>query len=63
MYNFLLPVLELSTNVNEEAHVYLCEDGLYLWQTTLLMAPAPTKQLLDLYLNMPALLGKSMNHT
>lgn len=60
MYSFLLPVLQLSTNVHEEAHVYLCEDGLQLWQIALLMAPAPTKELLDLYANMPALLGETV---
>ena len=60
MHAFLLPVLRLSTDAKEEAHVYLCEDGLLLWQTTLLMAPAATKELLDLYSNMPPLLGISI---
>lgn len=58
MYAFLLPVLRLSTDVTQEAHVYLYEDGLYLWHVTLQSAPAITTELLELYNNMPALLDQ-----
>ena len=57
MYSFLVPVLQLSTDVTQEAHVYLCEDGIDLWMVTLQNAPAMHTDLLQLYLNMPALLG------
>ena len=58
MYDFLLPVIQSSTDVTQPQHVYLVEDGLELWQVTLLNAPSITPGLLDLYKNMPELLGK-----
>ena len=58
MYSFLLPVIQLSTDVTQEPHVYLLEDGLELWQVTLHNSPAITPELLQLYNNMPPLLGK-----
>ena len=58
MYDFLLSVIQLSTDVTQEPHVYLCEDGLDLWQTTLQCSPSMTPSLLDLYANMPRLLGE-----
>ena len=58
MYGFLMPVLQLSTDVTQEPHVYLYEDGLDLWLMTLQNAPAMHTDLLQLYSNMPALLGE-----
>ena len=58
MYEFLLPVIQSSTDVSQPHHVYLIEDGLELWHVTLLNAPAVTPELLDLYKNMPDLLGR-----
>ena len=58
MYEFLLPVIQSSTDVSQPHHVYLIEDGLELWHVTLLNAPAITPELLDLYKNMPDLLGR-----
>ena len=57
MYDFLLPVIQLSTDISQDPHVYLAEDGLDLWMSTLYCSPAITPGLLDLYTNMPALLG------
>lgn len=31
LYPFLLPVIQLSTDVSQPPHVYLLEDGLELW--------------------------------
>ena len=58
MYDFLLPVIQSSTDVTQPQHVYLVEDGLELWHVTLLNAPSATPGLLDLYKNMPELLGR-----
>ncbi|XP_064620355.1 importin-11-like [Lineus longissimus] len=55
-HDFLLPVIQLSTDVTQEPHVYLLEDGLDLWRTTLHHSPMITPGLLELYKNMPELL-------
>lgn len=58
MYEFLLPIIQMSTDVSQDQHVYLMEDGLELWQVTLHNSPVITDKLLELYKNMPGLLGK-----
>lgn len=50
-------VVALSCDVNQEGHVYLVEEGLELWLALLENAPAPTPAIMDLFRNMPALLG------
>jgi len=57
MYDLLLPIIHYSTNVQQPAHVYLCEDALDLWLATLQCSPAITPSLLDLYSNMLAVFG------
>ena len=57
MYDLLLPVIRYSTNIQQAAHVYLCEDALDLWLATLQCSPNVTSSLLDLYSNMPAVFG------
>ncbi|KAM8960146.1 importin-11 isoform 2-T2 [Pelodytes ibericus] len=59
LYPFLLPVLELSTDVSQPPHVYLLEDGLELWLVTLENCSAMTPALLHIFQNMSALLGLS----
>ena len=39
LYPLLTPVLRLSTDLNTDAHVYLMEDGLALWQAAVENAP------------------------
>ncbi|XP_043919759.1 importin-11 [Protopterus annectens] len=56
LYPFLLPVIQLSTDVSQPPHVYLLEDGLELWLATLENSPAGTAELLRIFQNMPALL-------
>ena len=58
MYDFLLPVIQLSTDVSGEQHVYLYEDGLELWLATVQSSSTINDGLLQLYVNMPALLGE-----
>lgn len=59
LYNFLIPVIRLSTDVTQQFHVYLKEDGLDLWLETLHNSPVLTPDLLELFTAMPALLGMS----
>ncbi|XP_031712501.1 importin-11 isoform X2 [Anarrhichthys ocellatus] len=59
LYPFLLPVIQLSTDVSQPPHVYLLEDGLELWLVTLENSPAITPELLRIYQNMSALLELS----
>ena len=59
MYSFLLPIIRMSTDLTGDLHVYLCEDALDLWHTTLQECPRITPDLLDIYVNIPALLGTS----
>uniref|UniRef100_A0A4W4GIK1 Importin N-terminal domain-containing protein n=1 Tax=Electrophorus electricus TaxID=8005 RepID=A0A4W4GIK1_ELEEL len=60
LYPFLLPVIHLSTDVCLPPHVYLLEDGLELWLVTLENCPAITPELLRIFQNMTALLGKQL---
>jgi len=55
MHDLLLPVIYYSTDVQQAAHVYLCEDGLDLWLATLQCSPSLTSPLVDLFSNMSAL--------
>uniref|UniRef100_A0A3Q3EAT6 Importin-11 n=1 Tax=Labrus bergylta TaxID=56723 RepID=A0A3Q3EAT6_9LABR len=59
LYPFLLPVIQLSTDVSQPPHVYLLEDGLELWLVTLENSPAITPELLRIFQNMSALLEMS----
>uniref|UniRef100_A0A8D0HQZ1 Importin-11 n=1 Tax=Sphenodon punctatus TaxID=8508 RepID=A0A8D0HQZ1_SPHPU len=56
LYPFLLPVIQLSTDVSQPPHVYLLEDGLELWLATLENSPCLTTELLRIFQNMSALL-------
>ncbi|GLH14983.1 Importin-11 [Gryllus bimaculatus] len=53
---FLLPVVQLSTDVQQDSHVYLLEDGLELWLAVLENSTAMTQELMQLFRNMPPLL-------
>ncbi|XP_022099682.1 importin-11-like [Acanthaster planci] len=56
LYPFLLPIIQFSTDVSHPPHVYLLDDGIDLWYETIQNAPAMTKELLQLFGNMPELL-------
>lgn len=53
----MVGVVALSVDVNQEGHVYLLEDGLELWIALLENTPTPTQAIMDLFRNIPALLG------
>ncbi|NWU72207.1 IPO11 protein, partial [Pterocles burchelli] len=62
LYPFLLPVIQLSTDVSQPPHVYLLEDGLELWLVTLENSPSLTPELLTIFQNMSALLELSSEY-
>ena len=53
---FLGPVLELSTDLTQDCHIYLLEDGLELWLTLLHNTARPYPALLQLLPRIPPLL-------
>jgi len=55
---FLLSVIQLSTDVRQACHVYLLEDGLELWLAVLENSSSMSYDLLQLFRNMPPLLGR-----
>lgn len=57
LHNFLMPVLALCTDMQQDSNVYLIEDGLALWLACVENATEMTDDLMQLYQNMPALLG------
>ncbi|KAM9329201.1 importin-11 [Gastrophryne carolinensis] len=59
LYPFLLPVIQLSTDVSQPPHIYLLEDGLELWLVTLENCLSVTPELLRIFQNMAALLELS----
>ncbi|KAG8311859.1 Importin-11 [Homalodisca vitripennis] len=62
MSEFLLLVIQLSTDTQQPSHVYLLEDGLELWLTLLENSTAMSQPLLLLYNNMnPLLEGSTEN--
>ncbi|XP_063215647.1 importin-11-like isoform X3 [Bacillus rossius redtenbacheri] len=56
LYPFLVPMVALSTDLSQPAHVYLMEDGLELWLAVLENSSQVTPELLQLFRNMPHLL-------
>lgn len=57
MQPLVVRVVDLSCDVTQEGHVYLLEDGLELWLALLENASEPTPEIMDLFRNMPPLLG------
>lgn len=52
----------MGTNTSEGAIVYLLEDALDLWLAVLEYSPAMTNELMQLFNNMPSLLGRYSIH-
>lgn len=59
LYPFLLPVIQIGTDISQEPIVYLLEDCLELWLAVLENSTAMTDELMQLFNNMPALLDYS----
>lgn len=58
---FLLPIIQMSTDVHMQLHVYLLEDGLELWLAVLENTASMSHNLLHLFRNMPPLLGRLLH--
>lgn len=56
MFTFLLPIIQMSTDVTKDQYIYLVEDGLELWHVTLQNTSVSTDHILRLFINMPGLL-------
>ncbi|KAL0270682.1 UNVERIFIED_CONTAM: hypothetical protein PYX00_008008 [Menopon gallinae] len=54
--SFLCPVIELCTDLNQDAHVYLLQEGLELWYAVLENTTSLPPQLLQLYRAIPSVL-------
>lgn len=59
LHSFLMPVLALCTDMQQDSNVYLIEDGLALWLACVENATDMTDELMLLYQNMPSLLESS----
>lgn len=57
IYPFLLPVIQMGTDTSTDAVVYLLEDTLELWLAVLENSRTMTTEYMQLFSNMPALLG------
>lgn len=55
---FLLPIIQLGTDTRQNAIVYLLEDSLDLWLAVLEYSTTMTNELMQLFNNMPPLLGE-----
>lgn len=56
LHNFLMPVLALCTDMQQDSNVYLIEDGLALWLACVENATEMTDELMQLFQNMPPLI-------
>lgn len=54
-----LPIIQYSTSVEQDAHIYLLEDGLELWLSVMETSDHMTQDLLTLYQNIPPLLERA----
>lgn len=54
---FLLPIIQLGTDTTRNAIVYLLEDSLDLWLAVLEYSTSMSPELMELFSNMPPLLG------
>lgn len=61
-YDFLFPILDYSTNINQPDELNMLEDGLQLWQTTLKHAPTITPHLLSLFPHLVPVMERNSDH-
>ncbi|KAK3911749.1 Importin-11 [Frankliniella fusca] len=59
LHNFLMPVLALCTDMQQDSNVYFIEDGLALWLACVENATEMTDELMQLFQNMPPLIESS----
>lgn len=59
---FLLPIIQLGTDTTRNAIVYLLEDSLDLWLAVLEYSTNMGPELMELFKNMPPLIGKFIKY-
>ncbi|KAF9169445.1 Importin-11 [Mortierella sp. AD011] len=62
LHALVMPLIRLSVDPSQEAHIYLMEDGFELWLATLKSAREPTDELLSLVPAAVTLLSEGMDH-
>ncbi|KAF9953439.1 hypothetical protein BGZ72_005413 [Mortierella alpina] len=62
LHALVMPLIRLSVDPSQEAHIYLMEDGFELWLATLKSAREATEELLSLVPAAVALLSEGMDH-
>ncbi|KAF9434480.1 Importin-11 [Entomortierella beljakovae] len=62
LHALVMPLIRLSVDPSQEAHVYLMEDGFELWLATLKSAREPTDELMSLVPAAVTLLSEGMDH-
>ncbi|KAI7828636.1 armadillo-type protein [Gamsiella multidivaricata] len=62
LHALVMPLIRLSVDPSQEAHIYLMEDGFELWLATLKTARQPTDELLSLAPAAVTLLSEGMDH-
>lgn len=58
LQSLVVNVVELSCDMSQAGYVYLLEDGLELWLALLENSPFPTPGIMNLFKNIPSILGK-----
>ena len=61
MDSIVVPVIQLSTDMNQDAHIYLLEDGLNLWKAVLYHGVDLSQGVFELVTALPAIIGKQMS--
>ncbi|KAF9933041.1 hypothetical protein FBU30_006717 [Linnemannia zychae] len=62
LHHMVMPLIRLSVDPSQEAHVYLMEDGFELWLATLKTANQSTDELMSLVPAAVSLLSEGMDH-
>ena len=62
LHHMVMPLIRLSVDPTQEAHVYLMEDGFELWLATLKTASQSTDELMSLVPAAVSLLSEGMDH-
>lgn len=56
--SFLYPVIAMSTNIEEQSHIYFVEDALELWLVVIQNSTTLTTELLQLSSNLFPIIGE-----
>lgn len=63
LYGFVVPVIMICTDLSQDSHIYLIEDGLDLWLTVLENSIDVSSGLLELCKSLQPVLGSNIKKT